>query len=350
MKPTTKSTKRTWTFYRVFFWLILAGTLILSTAILSSTLPYRSHPEDHFFSLVMGNALSVFVGDPQPNGQEPNDQKLPLMVIITTGFAAFLFHFLLLRFSRQLSTRRARLLAILPSLLLFILVLCAFSVLHDNQSGPFIGFFLIPYLLLTAFSGFVAFSLPCTLLSALPLLMSYLMIALLVGSHGKAASAIIALLAFAMSGYLFPRHRRLREYWRPAPLPRLRATRSGVTLIELLIVIAIVAILSVCVANLSGGVRAAATRQEDWRRAVSLAEDQIALLRAAEALPAEGRHPIAPELAARYEFAQTSEIEIRPGPAPALREVRVNIHLRGHENRRDVTLAALLPARPQEVK
>jgi prepilin-type N-terminal cleavage/methylation domain-containing protein len=147
-----------------------------------------------------------------------------------------------------------------------------------------------------------------------------------------------------MAAIWLPKHRSLGDFWRPAALTSRRLMRRGTTLIELLIVVAIVAILMAGLAQTTSVMSHAARRQAELRESVRLAEDQFALLRAGGALPAAGRHPVDASLREIYAVAALAEFEVRPGPSPRLREVRVIVHLSGAQTPGDVEMAALLPA------
>jgi prepilin-type N-terminal cleavage/methylation domain-containing protein len=155
--------------------------------------------------------------------------------------------------------------------------------------------------------------------------------------------ALLFFLFAALAAWWFPMHRRVREYFRPRRLPRLRAHRSGMTLIELLIVVLILAIFSAGVAQMSSVAQRAMERRRNWELALDLAENELVLLRAMSTLPAPGEYPIAPELAARYDFADQAKVEISEGPHEAVREVRVIVRLRANADERLVELARLLP-------
>lgn len=269
------------------------------------------------------------------------------LVVLLICLGVYLVHFLPLTWGR-VSTHAARkwafiIICLLPSIVL--LIGGHFAARAGNNPSYYL-MALIPIGCLIWTSGMITYSIPCNFISSLPLLLHYLMIALIAT---RPAGAGVVLLAFyiPLASFTFPHHRRLVEYWKPKRLPRIRATRAGFTLIELLIVVAIIAILSAGIVSLTGNTSRAMARQEDWRRAVSLAEDEIALLRAREALPSPGRHPIDPALAARYPCTNQAEVEVRPGPGERLREVRVNVRLRGNGSERDLTLTALLPAQAQ---
>jgi prepilin-type N-terminal cleavage/methylation domain-containing protein len=150
-----------------------------------------------------------------------------------------------------------------------------------------------------------------------------------------------------LAGFLFPRHRRIVEYWAPKRLPRIRPRQqAGVTLIEMLIAVAIISILAVPIAFSTSIVFRSARAQSEWRSAISLAEDEIALLRARAELPEPGTYGVDLELAESHPLADLAEVEILPGPAEGVREARITVRLskEGDAVRRDVVLAVLLPA------
>ncbi|MCX7044551.1 MAG: type II secretion system protein GspI [Candidatus Sumerlaeota bacterium] len=207
------------------------------------------------------------------------------------------------------------------------------SFYYHNSSVP--GLYGKIAMIVLALPGLVFFSIPGRALSLLPLLALYFLI-----GFGMTTGSVIWL-ALIMAGLLFPSHRRLRALWRPEKLPRLRASRNSVTLIELLIVIAIIAIFAGGIANLTSQSHRSLMIQHDWRDALALAEDEIALLRAAPEAPAPGRYG-AHELLADRPFAKDTVVEIKPGPTPRLREARVTVHIHAEYEARDVTLAALI--------
>ena len=129
------------------------------------------------------------------------------------------------------------------------------------------------------------------------------------------------------------------------PMPRTgRGGLSGLTLIELLLWMAILTILIVAVTHLTGQLRLATERHADGQAALDLARDQIARLRGGGELPPPGTHRADPEILAAHPEVDEAWVEIRPGPDPRLREVRVRARLRKVYVRREVELAVLLPA------
>ena len=160
--------------------------------------------------------------------------------------------------------------------------------------------------------------------------------------------ALTLMVLLAVAAWRFPVHRRVIEYFRPRRLPRLRAHRSGVTLIELLIVILIMAIFVAGIAHMTSVAQRAMERRRNWELALDLVENEFVLLRELEQLPEPGEYPVEEELATLYDFADQAKVEIRPGPHEAVREVRVTVQLRANADERDVTLVRLLPAKAGE--
>jgi prepilin-type N-terminal cleavage/methylation domain-containing protein len=141
-----------------------------------------------------------------------------------------------------------------------------------------------------------------------------------------------------------PWHRRTGRFLWPSQLPSLPKRKRGFTLIEMLIVIAILAIMAVGIAQSTMATHRTLQRQEEYMLAVNLIEDEFALLRSRAALPEVGLHKLEPELEKRP-FAEQAEVEIKAGPEESLREVRVTIQINGDANQREVVLFAILPAR-----
>jgi prepilin-type N-terminal cleavage/methylation domain-containing protein len=273
----------------------------------------------------------------------------------------FLMHFLILwrrkRLTSQTAQRSAAALLILLALgagLLATLGGDTEEILTGLGIAALSGLFLYFFLA----RSFWVYSMPCTFLSSLPLAANYLFFGFLfylatLSNNtfvGPVLLFALPLLYFLMSSYWFPRHRRLGELWRPRRIPRLRTGRNGLTLIELLIAIAITAIMVLGIAGTTSQANRAMEFQRDRTEAVSLAEDEIALLRSRETLPEVGVYPVEPELAELHPLAERAEVEIRPGPHPRLREARVTVRLGQEGAERDVVLAVLLPLGPEEAR
>ncbi len=179
-----------------------------------------------------------------------------------------------------------------------------------------------------------AFSIPCNRISFIPLFLTL----------GALVLYPIQIL-FIFAGNRFPMHRRMVEYWRPRRLPKLRPggarPNKGMTLIELLIAVAIVAIFTAGLVNATSSFTLAMERQQDRRTALEVAEDQIALLRATGYVPPVGKHPLSGELKAHYpKVVSGSDLEVLPGPRPGLREIRVHVPLEYMNEK--ITIAALV--------
>ena len=175
-----------------------------------------------------------------------------------------------------------------------------------------------------------ALSIPSSRLSIIPLILSYL-------SIWNPLNIMV--------GFWFPVHRRLKYFWKPETLPRLGTERRGMTLIEILIIMAIMSILAVSVAHVSAVVLRTAHSQQTWVEAMELAQDEIAMLRAGERLPDPGVHPIHEEVADLHsQPGQNATVEIGPGGDEGVRQVRVTVRINNEFDRREVSLAALLPA------
>jgi prepilin-type N-terminal cleavage/methylation domain-containing protein len=257
----------------------------------------------------------------------------------------YLIHIWLLGRLRSLNTHHAR-----HVLLFFLLTICLLTIpatFHETSStGDGVLRSIMLVLLIVGVSMFtslplIVYSIPCTPFSSLPLLLIYF--SALFFTISKVPTIILFLPFIATATLMFPMHRRLRELWRPAPLPRLpRVPLRGVTLIELLIVIAIVAILSAGVSNLSGTTRLAISRAEERRQALDLARDQLALLRAAPSLPSLGTHPLDPSFIASLPAAAGSDFVIAPGPTAQLQTVHVRLRLTGTGQDWATTISTLI--------
>ena len=241
-----------------------------------------------------------------------------------------------------------------PTLLLLTLIMMVFCFMHSFQ----------------------AYSMPSSWLSILPLAMIYMVLIVIPlpfifhkeftpPSHHHhyiwsvvRCSGIPLMIYFffftnlyaALAGFWFPVHRRLKYYWKPTPLPRLSSKHRGMTLIELLITIAIISIMAAPIVHLSAVAHRTIHSQQTWNKAIALAQDEIAMLRTEDRLPAPGAHPIHPEVAELHpQLSDSAEVEIKPGPNEKIRQVQVTVHINNEFDRRDVTLAVLLPAEAWEV-
>ena len=184
----------------------------------------------------------------------------------------------------------------------------------------------------------LAFAMPSNFLSIIPLVLGWLF----------CFNPYVIL-----AGFWFPPHRRMKAYWKPARLPRLPRAGRGLTLIELLIDIALLAILSVGIAHGVSVAHRSAERQERWRNAIELAEDAIAHLRAQDSLPDPGMYRVDDDVARLHpDLAPAASVEIAPGPDLRLRQIRVTVRLDSELDRRAVSLACLAPAAapPKEVQ
>jgi prepilin-type N-terminal cleavage/methylation domain-containing protein len=177
------------------------------------------------------------------------------------------------------------------------------------------------------------------------------------------------IIIFLLVAWWFPWHRRLVEYCRPETLPHLpkyvppknpptllslppaaappplhSRSRQGVTLIELLIVVLMIAIFASAIASGTSTAYQMERHQRRWRQAIDLAQDQFALLRARAELPALGVHPLDEELAPQCPVDAQARITIFAGPNERLRKVYVTIDLAGAEEERRVSLATIMPA------
>ncbi|MCE5228610.1 type II secretion system GspH family protein [bacterium] len=176
----------------------------------------------------------------------------------------------------------------------------------------------------------LAFSIPSNWVSIIPLVISYLM---LLNPY------------VLLAGMIFPSHRRLKEYWRPRPLPRFKK-KKAMTLIELLIVIAILAILAPVTARVAAQARIVSERQELSRESVALIEDELALLRARPELPAPGTYAIDPQAARLHpDLAPLAKVEISETSGPLV-QARVTVDLTA-KNGMPVSLATLMAPRKE---
>ncbi len=152
-------------------------------------------------------------------------------------------------------------------------------------------------------------------------------------------------------GYVFngfyPAYRRYRGLWWPADLPRLGRQKKGTTLIELLIAIAILAILLASSTQAIATSHRLARMNEEKQMAIELAESQIALIKGRDVLPEPGVYPMDGELGALFESAEFGQYEVAAGPAASLREIRVLIALPDELGGLRLQLRAIVRGEPQ---
>lgn len=171
---------------------------------------------------------------------------------VSSNFSAFAWvmvffavHASILRFAPRLDTRGARRVSVY---LFFLFSLCLFPwsrIGAYSDWRDYWGWLLLPAGLLW-FPGFMAYSIPSRWLGTIPLLASYLLVMLFMicvnydddqGIWGYLPGiavyfglmvpyalylGIVFFAILPLSGHLFPGHRRLREFWRPAPLPKFK--------------------------------------------------------------------------------------------------------------------------------
>jgi prepilin-type N-terminal cleavage/methylation domain-containing protein len=215
--------------------------------------------------------------------------------------------------------------------------LVCLALIMDGSIGlPETIVFVIGAVLVT--QGIRSYSVSAPLLGLIPLLLLYAFYVFPVSWKFGLYFTPVVLLA----PLLIPTHRRAGEMWRPRPLPKLRRKRSAFTLIELLIVLALITIFSSPLLTLSGTVHMGLERQAARRAAMEWVRDELALLRGAGSLPPPGVYPPSGTLRWRYPFLTESEIELRDGPVPDAIEVRFSAVLRDERGEERVDYVALL--------
>lgn len=194
------------------------------------------------------------------------------------------------------------------------------------------------FVVVMAFRSLIAFSLPCGKLTAMPLFFQYYIFAMMFVYR---TPILMVIMLVPIVGHYFPMHRNLREYWRPKRLPPLKRY-GGMTLIELLIVIAILAILSTGLVHLTGTLHGAMERHDKVEQALALGRDQLALLRGAEVLPEPGEYPLDSILLEGNPLAETASMTITAGPVAGVKQVHVRVPVQPGLAHLDVELMALL--------
>lgn len=144
----------------------------------------------------------------------------------------YLAHFLVLRLKQRLTTHSARLIGCVFALIICLSICSTVFLTYwmDNPDGfRFLGALVktglfLPVLLCV--SNIIIFSLPSTFVSSIPLLLSYLAIALVLQGEDLFYRVMLGIFITLLPGIFFPRHRRLGEYWRPSRLPRLGTPKT----------------------------------------------------------------------------------------------------------------------------
>lgn len=163
-------------------------------------------------------------------GGEPHfDPRVPLAVV---GLL-FLLHASLLLFARKSTTHSIRrTLALIPvSLGVGFALFSVFLGWRDSNAHELLFSGLVmsvaaPIVALFLGSGFIVFSMPSTKLTLLPLFINYAALcAFMLNGSGALLFVIFAYLPLA--GLLFPKHRRMAEYWRPTRLPNVPVRKDG---------------------------------------------------------------------------------------------------------------------------
>lgn len=157
------------------------------------------------------------------------------LIILIVCAVIYLLHFLALAWGR-ISTHAARAFGFLMiGLALGVLLTLWIGDSSIQNYDLYDNFFrmLYTYYFLVLFvpclfwiGGLSIFSMPCNFFSSLPLLFYYLTFALIV-IHPKYGFIIISFFYVPLAAFIFPRHRRLAEYWRPTRLPRIKSPKPA---------------------------------------------------------------------------------------------------------------------------
>ena len=280
-----------------------------------------------------GGTLAMFNTRISPYGQAPRpDYSAPILVALAL-IAAYTM-ILIPRGTTHMARRPLELgfkaLFIVAALIFLIVIV---RLVAGEPVSPAILFSAISIIgIWVNLAAIRAFAMPSSLISSIPLFLSVMAI-----PFCYVPVCIIA-------GLWFPTHRRLREYWKPTRLPRIPIPR-GMTLIELLIVVAIAAISSVALAHVTMATHQTARRAQAWHEAVQLIEDQFALLRAQGGVPAQGPAPLLDPALQAHPLAAAARIEILPGPDPGTRAVWIRVRAGEPGQERDVAMARVMRTR-----
>lgn len=163
-----------------------------------------------------------------------------------------------------------------------------------------------------------------------------------------------------LPGLFFPTHRRIMDIWSPRRLPDINTppgksagSKRAFTLIELLIVVAMLAIFSVSVANVLSGLAESIQRNALNQEAARLIENQVQYLRANASIPPEGEYPLSPEVVESAKIDTSScTLLVQAGPAPDMRTVRVQIRFARPQDSKylpgTIEAAAVIPIPKEE--
>ena len=204
------------------------------------------------------------------------------------------------------------------------------------------------WLIIFPLNPYAAVAIPARGLGWLPLVFLHGAIATVFMNETSLSNLYLLVLLLYVAGLWLPAFRSLGEYLDVPPLPRYpRRSRSGVTLIELLISIALISISVFTFNQLATFAMNAADGQNQWRQAITLAEDQMALLRARDAPLAPGEYAVDPALA-DHPLAPVARVMVAPAdpPGDGLVEARVLISLDQLHARSVVQITTLLAPSP----